>query len=147
MKVVATNKKAYFDYFIDTSFEAGLALVGAEVKSIRAGNVSLKDSFVSFYKNEAYIKNMYIKKFDHDSLNEVDERRERKLLLSSTEISKISSKILEKGFTCVPLKLYFRGKFVKLEIALARGKHTYDKKAALKEKDLLKEAKREIKNF
>ena len=149
MKIIATNKKAYHDYFVISTFEAGLVLVGSEVKSIRAGFVNLKDSFISISKNdEFYVKNMYIKNYDKICYDKVDEKRDRKLLLNKSEMNKIKSRVREKGFTCVPLKIYFNdNQLVKLEIALTQGKHTYDKKEVLKQKDNAREVQREIKNY
>lgn len=149
MKIIATNKKAYHDYFVISTFEAGLVLVGSEVKSIRAGFVNLKDSFISISKNdEFFVKNMYIKNYDKICYDKVDEKRDRKLLLNKSEMNKIKSRVKEKGFTCVPLKIYFTNQqLVKLEIALVQGKHTYDKKAVLKEKDNAREVERELKNY
>lgn len=148
MKIVATNRKAYNDYFIFDTYEAGIVLKGSEVKSIRLGNVNLKDSYVSVSKNnEVFVKNIYIKTYDKTTAFALDERRDRKLLLNKSEISKIFSKVKEKGMTIVPLQLYFKGQNVKLEIALAKGKHTYDKKDVLKDKDALRELERDLKKY
>lgn len=148
MESIATNRKAYHDYFVLSTFEAGLVLAGQEVKSIRAGNVNLKDAFVLINSNhEVFVKNMYIKTYDKTTSFAVDERRDRKLLLNKSEINKLFDKVKEKGLTIVPLKLYFSGKHVKVEIGLAKGKHTYDKKESLKLKDVEREMKRDIKNY
>lgn len=148
MENIATNRKAYHDYFVLDTYEAGLALVGQEVKSIRAGNVNLKDSFVLITANgEMFVKNMYIKTYDKTTAFVVDERRDRKLLLNKSEINKLHDKVKVKGLTIVPLKLYFSGKYVKIEIGLVKGKHTYDKKETLKLKDAERELKRDIKNY
>ena len=148
MRVIATNRKANFEYFIISTFEAGIVLVGCEVKSIRLGHVNLKDSFITFSKdNEAYIKNMHISPYANSTIDKVDEKRSRKLLLNSHEIKKILSKVKEKGFTCIPLKVYIKDNLVKLEIAIAKGKHLYDKKATLAEKDIAMETKRELKKY
>mgnify|MGYP000989347968 CR=1 FL=1 len=147
MKVISTNKKAHFDYFIDSTFEAGLVLKGAEVKSVRAGNVNLKDSFISIKNGEIFAKNIFIKKYDMLTDGEIDEKQDRKLLLTTQEIKKLTSRVKEKGFTCIPTKMYLKNnKYVKLEIALAKGKHTYDKKESIKEKDLKRQMQQEIKN-
>ena len=128
MKIVATNRKAYHDYFILDTYEAGIVLKGSEVKSIRLGNINLKDSYVSVSKNnEVFVKNVYIKTYDKTTAFVLDERRDRKLLLNRPEINKIWNKVKEKGMTIVPLQVYFKGQNVKVEIALAKGKHTYDK--------------------
>ena len=148
MKIVATNRKAYHDYFILDTYEAGIVLKGSEVKSIRLGNINLKDSYVSVSKNnEVFVKNVYIKTYDKTTAFALDERRDRKLLLNRPEINKIWSKVKEKGMTIVPLQVYFKGQNVKVEIALAKGKHTYDKKDVLKDKDNLRELQRDLKNY
>ncbi len=148
MKIVVSNKKAYFDYFVLETFEAGIVLEGCEVKSIRGGHVSLNDSYVSIsHQNEVFIKNMYIKTYEKSSSFTADEKRVRKLLLSKREIDKLGRGVREKGLTIVPLKVYFKGQFVKLEIGLVRGKHTYDKKQVLKEKDKALEMERHLKNY
>lgn len=148
MESIATNRKAYHDYFVLSTFEAGIVLAGQEVKSIRAGNVNLKDAFVLINSNrEVFVKNMYVKTYDKTTSFAVDERRDRKLLLNKSEINKLFDKVKEKGLTIVPLKLYFSGKNVKVEIGLAKGKHTYDKKESLKIKDVEREMKRDIKNY
>lgn len=147
MKLIATNKKAFFDYFIISTYEAGIVLLGSEVKSIRLGHTNLKDSFVTFKNGEAYIKNMHIGAYTESTIDKIDEKRSRKLLLNKKEIEKIVSKTQEKGFTCVPLKIYFKDNLVKLEIGIAKGKHLYDKKKALAEKDIARETERELKKF
>ena len=148
MKIIATNKQANFEYFIISTYEAGIVLVGSEVKSIRLGHTNLKDSFITFSKDgEAFIKNMFIGKFEKSTIEPVEERRSRKLLLNRRELDKIYSKIKEKGFTCIPLKLYFKDNLIKLEIAVAKGKHTYDKKETLKGKDIERDTQRQLKNY
>lgn len=145
MKIIVNNKKAFFDYFVISTYEAGLVLLGSEVKSIRLGHISLADSYISISKSgEMFVKNMYIKKFDFES-SKIDEKRERKLLLNQNEIDKISAKIKEKGYTLIPLKVYFNEKsLIKLDMGLCKGKKLYDKKQSLKEKDIDLEVKREI---
>ena len=147
MKLIATNKKAYFDYFIISTYEAGIVLVGSEVKSIRLGHTNLKDSFITFSKNEAYIKNMHISSYKDATIDKIDEKRSRKLLLNKQEINKLIAKTQEKGFTCVPLKIYLKDNLVKLEIALAKGKHLFDKKKSLAEKDIQRDTERELKKY
>ena len=145
MKIVAVNKSASFEYFIEEKFEAGIVLEGSEVKSIRKNNCNLNDSFCFVRSGEILLKNMHIAVYDKSgAFNTRDSRRDRKLLLHKSEIAKIAGKVNEKGYTLVPLKIYFEGSHVKAEIALCRGKHTYDKKQALKEKDLKREADRRI---
>lgn len=148
MKVIATNRKANYEYHIVSTYEAGIVLVGSEVKSIRLGQTNLNDAFIVFDKhNEAFIKNMHISTYKDASLDKVDEKRSRKLLLNRNEINKLISKTKEKGFTCVPLKIYLKDNFVKLEIALAKGKHLYDKKKSLAEKDIKRDTERQLKNY
>ena len=145
-KVIATNRVAGYEYFILDRFEAGIVLDGGEIKSVRGGNCNLKDSFCVFYGGEIYVKNMHISVYDKSGVfNHRDAIRDRKLLLHKTEIVKLASKVAEKGLTVVPLKLYFKAALVKIEIGLCQGKHTYDKKKALKEKDLLKDKERCLK--
>ena len=148
MKTIATNRKANFEYFIISTFEAGIVLKGSEVKSIRLGHTNLQDSFITFdKKNECYIKNMHITQYKDSTIDVLDEKRSRKLLLNRHEIKKIMTKVQEKGFTCIPLKVYLKDNLVKLEIAIAKGKHTYDKKATLAEKDILRDTQRQLKNY
>lgn len=133
------NKKAYFDYTVLEEIEAGIALVGTEIKAIRKGSVDLKDSFVNIRNNEAYIINMYIAKYEEGNIFNHDERRTRKLLLHKKEILKLKEKIKIDGFTLVPLKLYFKKNHVKVLVGVCRGKKLYDKRDAIKERDLKRE--------
>ncbi len=142
--VIATNKKAHFDYFIEEKFEAGIVLVGCEVKSARAGNVTLNDCFCFFDSGELILKNSYIAPYERGSYNNVDARRDRKLLLHKQEIRRLIGKVKEKGYTLVPVKMYFSGNLVKVEIGLGKGKHAYDKKQTIKERDINRSARREI---
>lgn len=137
----AQNKKAFFDYFILDEYEAGIELVGTEVKSVRLGKVSIKEALVRIMKNEVFILNMHIKSYDYGNIYNVSETRPRKLLLNRKEIEKLKEKTKEKGFTIVPLSIYPKGRYVKVKIALAKGKKLYDKRQSLKEK----EQKRQIK--
>ena len=147
MKVITNNKKAYFDYFISDNLEAGIALEGSEVKSIRAGGISLNESYVKFINNELYLINCYIKPFEQASSYIPDSKRSRKLLLNKHEILKLKQKILEKGLTIVPLKVYLKGNLVKVEIGVGRGKKLFDKRATLKEKAVKREIEATSKNF
>lgn len=148
MKIVAVNKSASFEYFVEEKFEAGIVLEGSEVKSIRKSNCNLSDSFCFVRKGEAVLKNMHIAVYDKSgAFNTRDSRRDRKLLLHKSEIAKIVGKVNEKGYTLVPLKVYFKDSLVKVEVALCRGKHTYDKKQSLREKDLKRDAERRIREF
>lgn len=136
------NKKARFDYVLEKEIEAGVELCGTEVKSIRKGSVDLKDTFVNIKNNEAYILNMYIARYEEGNQFNHDERRTRKLLLHKKEILKLKSEIKENGKTIVPVKLYMKNGKVKLLIAIAKGKKLYDKREALKKKDLEKEQRK-----
>lgn len=135
------NKKAYFDYTILEELEAGIALTGTEIKSIRKGSIDLKDTFVNIKNNEAYILNMYIAKYEEGNIFNHEERRTRKLLLHKKEIKKLKEQIKQEGLTIIPLKLYFKKNKVKILIGVCKGKKLYDKRAALKEKDLKKETR------
>ncbi len=148
MKLITENKQAYHEYFVDETYIAGICLEGAEVKSVRNGSVNLKDSFCGVYNGEVFVRNMHIAVYDHSGVfNSRDSKRERKLLLNRYEINKIVGKINEKGYTLVPLKLFFKDSLIKVELGLCKGKHTFDKKKTLKEKDLKRQAEREIKNI
>lgn len=147
MKIIAINKTASFEYFIEEKYEAGIVLEGNEIKSIRGGNVNMNDSFCFVRGNEVSVKNMHIALYDKsDAFSTKETRRDRKLLLHNGEIAKIAGKINRQGYTLVPLKLYFKGSLVKMEIALCKGKHTYDKKQSIAERDIKRSADREIKN-
>lgn len=135
------NKKAYFDYFIEETLEAGIVLVGTEIKAIRQGSVDLKDSFINIKQNEAYIINMYIAKYEEGNIFNHEERRTRKLLLHKKEIAKLKEKVKIDGLTLIPLKLYFKKNKVKILVGVCRGKKLYDKRASIKEKDLKREAR------
>ena len=143
MKVIANNKKAYFEYEILDKFEAGIVLEGSEVKSVRAGHISLLGSFIFITNGEVFLKNAFIKTYDMTSAYIPDERRSRKLLLNKSEIAKIFDSVQKKGLTCVPLKAYLTPKnLVKLEIGIGRGKKLYDKRESIKERDLKREMQR-----
>ena len=144
-KMIANNKKAYFDYFIEDKYEAGISLAGTEVKSLRMGKCSIKEAFIRIEKGEVYVYNMHISPYEKGNIFNKDPLRKRKLLLHKTEINKIFGKSKEKGYTIVPLKVYFSGSLVKLEIALARGKKLYDKRDTIAKKDQQREAQREFK--
>ena len=147
MKVIATNKSASFEYFIEEKMEAGIVLEGNEIKSVRAGNVNMNDSFCFVRGNNVSVKNMHIALFDKsDAFSTKDTRRDRKLLLHKSEIAKIAGKINRQGYTLVPLKMYFKDALIKMEIALCKGKHTYDKKQAIADRDTKRSVDREIKN-
>lgn len=144
VKVIATNKKAFFEYEILDTYEAGIVLMGCEVKSIREGHISLLNSFVSVKNGEMWLKNCYIKTYEKSTAFNPDERQKRKLLLNKREILRLQSEINEKGLTIVPLKVYFnKDNRVKLEIAVARGKKLYDKRKAIKEREQKRELARQ----
>lgn len=147
MKIITNNKKAYYDYFISDNLEAGISLQGSEVKSIRAGGISLNESYVKIIGDEVYLINCYIKPFEKSSAFVPDSKRMRKLLLKKQEISKLKQKVLEKGLTIVPLKVYLKGSLVKVEIGIGKGKKLFDKRATLKEKAVKREIENESKNL
>ena len=146
-KVIATNRVANHEYYILDRYEAGIMLDGGEIKSVRGGNCNLKDSFCVFSGGEIFVKNMHISVYDKSgAFNTKNATRDRKLLLHKDEIVKLSSKVAEKGLTVVPLKMYFKDALVKMEIGLCQGKHTYDKRKTLMEKDILREKERYLKS-
>ena len=146
MKIIAVNKSASFEYFIEEKYEAGIVLEGNEIKSLRAGNVNMNDCFCFVRGNVVSIKNMHIAFYEKsDGFHSRDTRRDRRLLLHKSEIAKIAGKINRPGYTLVPLKLYFKDSLVKVEVALCRGKHTYDKKATIAARDQKRATEREIK--
>ncbi len=148
MKLIAANKSASFEYFIEDKYEAGIVLEGSEVKSLREGRASLNESFCALYKGEVFLKNMHIALYDKSgAFSTRDSRKDRKLLLHKQEIAKIVGKVNEKGYTLVPLKIYFKEALVKVEVALCKGKHTYDKKRSLAERDMKRDLDRTIKNL
>ena len=145
IKLIANNKKAYHDFFIEDTFEAGISLHGTEVKSLRMGKCSIKESFVRIEKGEVFVYGMHISPYEKGNIFNRDPLRVRKLLLHRSEINKIVGKIAEKGYTLVPLKVYFKGSLVKVEIGLAKGKKLYDKRADIAKKDIRREAEKEFK--
>lgn len=145
-KIVALNRKAKHDYFLEEFFEAGLVLQGTEIKSIRKGTVQLKDSYISFVENEAFVKEMYIAKYEHGNIFNHDETRIRKLLLHKSEIKKLMNKVKLKGYTIVPVSVYLSKGRAKMEIALAKGKSLYDKRNSEKEKTAKREMEKLLKN-
>lgn len=147
MKVIAENRKALHDYFIEEKFEAGIALLGSEVKSVRAGKVNLKDSYCIIKNGECILLGTNIATYDKTNMLAPDANRTRKLLLNKQELLKLERKTKIKGYTIVPLKIYFKNQVAKVEIALAKGKQEFDKKDTIKAKDLKREQERELKNF
>ena len=145
IKLVANNKKAYHDYFIDEKYEAGIELFGTEVKSIRMGKCSVKEAFVKIDRGEVYVCGMHISPYEKGNIFNKDPLRVRRLLLHKYEIMKLNGKITEKGYTLVPLQVYFKGSLVKVEVGLARGKKLYDKRADIAKKDQRRELEKEFK--
>ncbi|HKJ31528.1 MAG TPA: SsrA-binding protein SmpB [Balneolales bacterium] len=139
------NRKARHDYFVEETYEAGIVLKGTEVKSLRQGKASFTDSFAFMDHGEIYLKDLYIKEFDQGSYNNHDPRRIRKLLLKKSEIQKIDKAISQKGFTLIPLKIYFKHGYAKVLLGLARGKKQYDKRADIAKKDMKRELERNLK--
>lgn len=144
-KLIANNKKAYHDYFIEEKYEAGISLHGTEVKSLRMGKCSIKESFIRIENGEVLIYGMHISPYEKGNIFNKDPLRVRKLLLHRSEINKMEGKIAEKGFTLVPLRVYFKGSLVKVEIGVAKGKKLYDKRQDIAKKDMKREAEREFK--
>ena len=148
MKVIALNKSASFEYFIGDKYEAGIVLEGSEVKSLRLGKASLGESFCEIRGGEIYLKNMHIALYDKSgAFSTKDSRKDRKLLLHRMEIYKIVGKVNEKGYTLVPGRLYFKDALIKVEVALCKGKHTYDKKRTTMERDIKRATDRAVKDI
>ncbi len=145
VKLIANNKKAYHDYFIEDKYEAGISLAGTEVKSLRQGKCSIKESFIRIEKGEVFIYGMHISPYEKGNIFNKDPLRVKKLLLHKYEIQKMTGKIAEKGYTLVPLQVYFKGSLVKVELGLARGKKLYDKRQDIAKKDQRREAEKEFK--
>ena len=148
IKIITENRAAYHEYFVLERIEAGIVLDGGEVKSIRRGNVNLKDAFCFGRDGELLIKNMHVAVYDKaGAFNSRDSKRDRKLLLKKAEIKKLSAEVSQKGLTLVPLKIYLKQALIKMELGLCKGKHTYDKKRSLMEKDVKREQERDVKNY
>lgn len=143
--IIAQNKKAYHDYFVDEEIEAGIELVGTEVKSVRAGRVNLKDSYVSCKTGEAMIIGMHISPYEQGSIFNHEPLRARRLLLHKKEINRLIGLTTQEGYTLIPLKMYFKGQYVKLALGVCRGKKNYDKRAAIAERDVKRNMDRTLK--
>lgn len=143
--IIANNKKAFFDYFIEDRFEAGIELKGSEVKSVKAGKVSIKESFIRIINNEVFIMGMSIVPWQYGSIYNPEERRVRKLLLNKKEIRKLHEKVKIKGYTIVPLDVHLSKGYVKIQIAVAKGKKNYDKRESIAKKDQERNIRRELK--
>lgn len=146
IKEIASNRKAFHEYTISDKVEAGLVLTGTEVKSARLGKVTLTDGWVNFESGEAYLCDTHIAKYSHGSYLNHEETRPRKLLLNKTELARLATKVEEKGFTVVPLRLYFKGEYIKLEIGVGKGKKLHDKRDATKEREAGREMQRALRN-
>ena len=143
-RLVAQNKKAYFDYFIDETFQAGVSLVGTEAKSLRAGRCNLKESYVIIEGNEAFIAGMHISPYEHGNIFNRDPLRKRRLLLHRYEINRLRAAVSRDGYTIVPLKIYFSRSYIKIDIALAKGKKIYDKREDMAKKTQRRDAEKEF---
>lgn len=145
IKLIANNKKAYHDYFIDEKYEAGIELAGTEVKSLRMGKCSIKESFIKIERGEVFVYGMNISPYEKGNIFNKDPLRIRKLLLHRIQIIKLDEKMAQKGYTLVPLQVYFKGSLVKVEVGLARGKKLYDKREDIAKKDQRRELQRDFK--
>ncbi len=144
-KIISTNKKAYHDYFVEETYEAGIVLVGSEVKSIRNGQINLRDSYVIVRGNQVLLINAHISPYEKGSYFNVDAKRTRNLLLNKSEINKLRGKVDLKGYTLIPTKVYFKQALVKIEIGVCKGKELHDKRAAIKEKEQKRLVERTLK--
>lgn len=147
VKTVATNRKAYHDYEILDTYEAGIVLTGTEIKSVRAGRVNLRDSYATVRRGEVWLINTHIAPYSHGQRQNHEPRRDRKLLLHKLEINRIIGKVQEKGWTMVPLRMYLKDSRAKVELAMVRGKRQYDKRAAIAKRDLDREMSRAVKDW
>ena len=147
IKEVAVNRKARFDYFIEETFEAGISLSGSEVKSAKMGHINVADAFCFIENGGITLKNCRIAPYEKGSSFNPDPLRDKQLLLHNREIARLIGKVREKGYTLVPLKAYFKGRFLKIELGLCKGKHSYDKKQTIRERDLDRQAQRDIANY
>ncbi len=145
IKIIANNKKAYHDYFVEEKFEAGIELAGTEVKSLRQGRVNLKDSWCNVVKGEMFVNAMHISPYEHGNIWGKDPMRVRKLLMHKREISKIFSELQQQGYSLIPLSIYFKGSLVKLELGLCKGKKLYDKRASAAEQSAKRTIERAMK--
>ncbi|MEK6581893.1 MAG: SsrA-binding protein SmpB [Nitrospirota bacterium] len=146
MNVVCQNRKAYHDYHIEETIEAGIALLGTEVKSLRAGQANLKDSYVLVKDNEVFLLNCHISPYSHGNITNHEPLRTRKLLLHRKEIERLRGKVAQKGYTLIPLKVYFKGSMAKVEVGFAKGKQVFEKRDKIKEREAKREIARAIRN-
>jgi len=147
IKVIATNRKAYHDYFIEETIEAGIELKGTEVKSVRLGHVNLKDSFARVEDGEVFLYNMHISPYEKGNIFNVDPMRDRKLLLHKHEINRLAGYVQQKGYTLIPLKIYLKRGKIKVELAVAKGKKLYDKREAIAKRDAELEIRKKMKEY
>ncbi|MBQ8882427.1 MAG: SsrA-binding protein SmpB [Clostridia bacterium] len=147
IKEIAVNRKARLEYFIEETIEAGISLTGGEVKSAKLGHMNIADSFCFLDDGEMMLKNSQITPYEKGSYYNAEQKRDRKLLLHKKEVARLIGKIREKGYTLVPLRAYFKGRWIKLELGLGKGKHTYDKKETIKRRDLDRQAQRDIASY
>ncbi len=148
MKLISENRQARHEYFIEDTYNCGIVLEGSEVKSIRAGNINLKDSFCLIANGEVFVKNMHIAVYDKSgAYNTRNSKRDRKLLLRRAEINKLVGKVNEKGYALIPLEVYFEGSLCKVKMGLCKGKHTFDKKETIKQRDIQRSTERELRNY
>lgn len=147
MKIVAQNKKAYHDYFVEDTYEAGVVLAGSEVKSIRRGAINLRDSYAVIKNGEVFMVGAHVSPYEKGSYFNLDARRSRKLLLNRSEINKLRGKVEQKGYTLIPLKVYFKDSLVKVELGVCKGKELHDKRAALREKEQSRSVERAMKEY
>ena len=143
-RLISQNKKAYHEYFIEETFQAGLSLRGTEVKSLRAGRCSLKESYIKIEGGSAFVEGMHISPYSHGNIHNLDPLRRRRLLLHKKEINRLRAGVTQDGYTIVPVKIYFLGQYVKIDIALAKGKKLYDKREALAKKTQARNIQREF---
>ncbi|MCD5412273.1 SsrA-binding protein SmpB [Thermodesulfovibrionales bacterium] len=146
MKIVCQNKKAYYDFSIAETTEAGIQLLGTEVKSLRGGRANLKDGYVLIKNSEVFLLNCHISPYSHGNITNHEPLRTRKLLLNKKEINRLRDKAQQKGYTLIPLKIYFKGPYAKVEIGLAKGKRLYEKRETIKEREAKREIERAMKN-
>ncbi|WPX09210.1 SsrA-binding protein SmpB [Anaerocellum danielii] len=147
IKVIATNRKAYHDYFIEETIEAGIELKGTEVKSVRLGHVNLKDSFARVENGEVFLYNMHISPYEKGNIFNVDPMRDRRLLLHKHEINRLAGYVQQKGYTLIPLKIYLKRGKIKVELAVAKGKKLYDKREAIAKRDAELEIRKKMKEY
>ncbi|MBR0131545.1 MAG: SsrA-binding protein SmpB [Lachnospiraceae bacterium] len=146
IKLISNNKKAYFDYFVEDEYEAGIVLVGTEVKSLRMGQCSVKEAYISVHAGELFVRNMHISPYEKGNIFNRDPLRERKLLLNKAEIRKLTGIASQPGYTLIPLQVYLKGNYVKVKVGVCRGKKLYDKRDTIAKKDQTRELEKQFKH-